>query len=94
MRADLLDASFVGRRIDEQFLRDLPATVDPCGENGEFHTFVYDGPIFRNAIPITVGEKVFRQYTAPRTNGDDSSAAITPEPGTMGFWFCDILKGS
>jgi diphthamide synthase (EF-2-diphthine--ammonia ligase) len=41
-----LASSFVGRIIDESFLADLPAHVDPCGENGEFHTFVFDGPIF------------------------------------------------
>jgi uncharacterized protein (TIGR00290 family) len=55
-----LDASFAGRRFDEQLLRDLPASVDPCGENGEFHTFVYDGPIFTDPIPCETGEVVER----------------------------------
>ena len=55
-----LDASFVGRTIDEDFLRDLPPNVDPCGENGEFHTFVYDAPIFSAPIPYTVGETYLR----------------------------------
>ena len=45
-----LEKSFAGREYDEQFLSDLPANVDPCGENGEFHSFVYDGPIFRERI--------------------------------------------
>jgi uncharacterized protein (TIGR00290 family) len=52
----VLDRSFAGRELDEQFFRDLPANVDPCGENGEFHTFVFDGPIFRNPIPVRAGE--------------------------------------
>ena len=55
-----LDAGFTGRIIDGQFLQDLPAGVDPCGENGEFHTFVFDGPIFREAIAWRKGETVMR----------------------------------
>ena len=57
----VLDKSFVGRELDEAFLSDLPAGVDPCGENGEFHSFVYDGPIFRRRIEFTIGEKVLRE---------------------------------
>jgi uncharacterized protein (TIGR00290 family) len=56
----VLDRSFAGRELDEQFFRDLPHNVDPCGENGEFHTFVFNGPIFRNPIPIRAGETVER----------------------------------
>jgi uncharacterized protein (TIGR00290 family) len=56
----VLDRSFAGRELDESFFRDLPAGVDPCGENGEFHTFVFDGPIFRNPIPVRAGEVVER----------------------------------
>jgi len=55
-----LDASFIGRRFDLDLLEDLPPGVDPCGENGEFHTFVYDGPVFSHAIEITLGEAVTR----------------------------------
>jgi uncharacterized protein (TIGR00290 family) len=50
-----LDASFAGRAFDEALLRDLPPGVDPCGENGEFHTFVHAGPIFRAPIAIQTG---------------------------------------
>ena len=53
-----LDESFAGRPLDEAFLADLPEDVDPCGENGEFHTFVHDGPIFDYAIPVRTGETV------------------------------------
>jgi len=56
----VLPRSFAGRELDDSFFRDLPAAIDPCGENGEFHTFVFDGPIFRNPIPINVGEVVDR----------------------------------
>jgi uncharacterized protein (TIGR00290 family) len=55
-----LDPSFAGRVIDEQFLADLPANVDPCGENGEFHTFVFDGPMFADGVRFRFGETVCR----------------------------------
>jgi uncharacterized protein (TIGR00290 family) len=50
-----LDRSFVGREIDARFLAELPPAVDPCGENGEFHTFVFDGPDFRAPVPFVRG---------------------------------------
>ncbi|MCC6555146.1 MAG: adenine nucleotide alpha hydrolase [Polyangiaceae bacterium] len=56
-----LDSSFVGRTIDEDFLKRLPPDVDPCGEHGEYHTFVYDGPIFCSPLSIELGEIVLRQ---------------------------------
>jgi diphthamide synthase (EF-2-diphthine--ammonia ligase) len=52
----VLDPAFAGREFDRALLADLPATADPCGENGEFHSFVYDGPMFRHPIPIETGE--------------------------------------
>ena len=55
-----LTPDFAGRDFDEQLLRDLPAGVDPCGENGEFHSFAYAGPMFRQPIPIVSGERVER----------------------------------
>jgi len=55
-----LDPSFCGREFDQALLRDFPQHVDPCGENGEFHTFVYEGPIFKRPIPVTRGEVVER----------------------------------
>jgi uncharacterized protein (TIGR00290 family) len=56
----LLAPEFVGREFDEQLLSDLPPEVDPCGENGEFHTFVYAGRMFRHDLPVEVGEIVSR----------------------------------
>lgn len=55
-----LDGGLSGREYDAALLRDLPAGVDPCGENGEFHTFVYDGPGFREPVPFRRGETVVR----------------------------------
>jgi uncharacterized protein (TIGR00290 family) len=56
----ILDRSFAGRELDESFFRDLPAGADPCGENGEFHTFVYDGHIFQKPVKCRPGEVVER----------------------------------
>ena len=55
-----LRKEFCGREINEEFLKDLPDSVDPCGENGEFHSFVYDGPIFHNPVKIKTGETILR----------------------------------
>lgn len=59
-----LPAEFVGRDFDAEFLRDLPRTVDPCGENGEFHTCVYAGPMFHSPISLEPGEIVMRDQFA------------------------------
>jgi uncharacterized protein (TIGR00290 family) len=55
-----LDPAFAGRRFDERLLAELPPGVDPCGENGEFHTFVHAGPIFAEPIAVDAGERVER----------------------------------
>jgi uncharacterized protein (TIGR00290 family) len=57
----VLGEQFVGREIDQEFLSELPPTVDPCGENGEFHSFVHDGPVFKQPIRCTTGERVLRE---------------------------------
>ncbi len=56
----VLGQSFAGKFIDDDFLRDLPASIDPCGENGEFHSFVFDGPIFKEPIGVSPGEVIQR----------------------------------
>jgi uncharacterized protein (TIGR00290 family) len=56
-----LGAEFAGRLLDERFFADLPAGVDPCGENGEYHSFVFGGPIFSREIRFTRGETVLRE---------------------------------
>lgn len=58
--SQVLDKSFSGRLYDEQFLADLPPHVDPCGENGEFHSFVFDGPLFSSPVRFEKGEVVVR----------------------------------
>jgi len=57
---DKLGRAFAGRPVDADLIRELPDSVDPCGENGEFHSFVYDGPIFRRPVYLSVGEVVLR----------------------------------
>tara|TARA_R110002020_G_scaffold17804_5_gene62729 strand:+ start:53032 stop:53751 length:720 start_codon:yes stop_codon:yes gene_type:complete len=82
------DKDFVGTIIDENFIDNLPEGVDPCGENGEFHTFCFDGPIFKNPIPFTIGEKVYREYNAPKTNDNDICKS---DAETYGVWYCDLI---
>jgi uncharacterized protein (TIGR00290 family) len=56
----VLDQEFAGRYFDDKILAELPPRVDPCGENGEFHTFVFDGPLLANRIELRIGERVLR----------------------------------
>lgn len=78
-----LDKSFAGRIIDKNFIKDLPEKVDPCGENGEFHTFTFDGPIFKNKIEFEIGETIMKTYPKPKTNDSDAGEYV--------FWFCDLI---
>lgn len=85
-----LDESWCGKLIDETFIKDLPPTVDPCGENGEFHSFCFDGPIYKKGLPVVTGEKVYKRLE--KIPGDQSMQAELVN--TKGFWFCDLmLKG-
>lgn len=84
-----LDQSFAGRVIDEQFLADLPDHVDPCGENGEFHTFVFDAPNFKAPIPIQTGELIFREI--PRSEDSDDVCSTDTKADNWGFWYQDIF---
>lgn len=76
--AALLDSSFAGRVVDKKFINDLPTAVDPCGENGEFHTFCFDGPLFKHPLKFSKGETVLKEY-------NDKTKSK--------FWFCDLLPG-
>ena len=84
-----LDKSFCGRIIDKNFIKDLPDNVDVCGENGEFHTFVFDGPIFKNPVDYKKGEIIYREYEAPKTAADNCFSKEETAP--YGFYFCDLL---
>lgn len=79
-----LDKSFAGRIIDEDFIKDLPENVDVCGENGEFHTFTFDGPLFKNPVEFEIGEIVKKTYPKPKS--DENS-----EDDEYVFWFCDLI---
>ena len=88
-----LDKSFVGRVIDEQFIKDLPANVDVCGENGEFHTFTFDGPIFTKPVDFEIGEIVYRKYERPEKEDSSDKACDTSATDAFdyGFWYCDLV---
>ncbi len=85
--ANYLDKSFCGRTINKQFLQDLPANVDWCGENGEFHTFVYDGPLFSNSVKFRKGEVIMKDY------GPSKKTDCFKETDNWDykFWFIDLL---
>jgi len=76
-----LGKEFLGKRIGREFLDNLPPDVDPCGENGEFHTFVFNAPFFSSPIPIITGETVHKSYSP---GGDESKGWDT------GFYFLDV----
>lgn len=84
-----LDKSFCGRHIDKELCDDLPPSVDICGENGEFHTFVYDGPVFRYPINFEKGGIVYKKYKAPDLQDSDE---LEMKDSNYGFYFCDLLK--
>jgi uncharacterized protein (TIGR00290 family) len=83
----------VGRNIDADFIASLPPEVDVCGENGEFHSFAFAGPVFKQPVKFKVGEKIYRPVEA--THPGDSNASYVCPSGprrTRGFWFCDLLS--
>ena len=72
--------------IDHKFLVELPPGIDPCGENGEFHTFVFDGPLFKKPVPVRKGELVKKTYTYQKkeTTGEIKKLESC-------YWFQDLL---
>ncbi|MCV6630910.1 MAG: diphthine--ammonia ligase [Flavobacteriaceae bacterium] len=90
--ANKLDASFVGRELDASFLNDLPAGVDPCGENGEFHTFVFDGPIFKRPVAFEIGEIVKRSYALKEEETDNCFQKTNSQPVDNAFWYADLVS--
>lgn len=77
-----------GKEITHELIADLPPDVDACGENGEFHTFAFKGPIFSKPIAYKTGEKVFKEYKAPKNAADSCSNTAHQ---LNGFWYCDLL---
>ena len=82
-----LGEEWVGREVDKSFIEQLPASVDPCGENGEYHTFCYDGPLFGKKIGFTAGEKVYKVLETKAGN----ACALPANAKTKGFWYRDLL---
>jgi len=72
-------SGYAGDIYSNEFLQEIPADIDPCGENGEFHTFVFDGPIFSESIPYQKGTIVDKEYPSPKGEGK------------MVFRFCDLV---
>jgi len=77
---------FCSKVLDEKLIENLPPHVDVCGENGEFHTFAFEGPIFRKAINFTIGEQVHRVYEMPKKEDKE-----VEEKYSYGFWYTDLL---
>lgn len=82
-----LGKEWVGRLIDQSFIDELPVNVDPCGENGEFHSFCFDGPIFRHEISFSLGEKIYKSLEVKQVVDDRHASS----EGTKGFWYCDFI---
>jgi len=79
----------VGKEITPELIMALPDDVDVCGEDGESHTFAFKGPIFSKEIPYKIGEKIFREYKAPKNDDDICNPGNSKKPS--GFWFCDLI---
>jgi uncharacterized protein (TIGR00290 family) len=84
-----LDKKWAGRVINENFIAELPLNVDPCGENGEYHTFCYSGPIFKNDIAFKKGEIIYKPVIIKTI--EDDPCALSANKKTTGFWFCDLI---
>ena len=82
--------SICGKVIDNDLINELPAEIDPCGENGEFHTFAFEGPVFKHKIVFKQVETVFRTYKKPPTNGATDNLNAGKETET-GFWYMDLF---
>jgi uncharacterized protein (TIGR00290 family) len=80
---------FAGKEITQELIGELPADVDVCGENGEFHTFAFKGPVFSRPINYKTGEKVFKEYNAPKDVNDSCLSGDAPK--ISGFWYVDLL---
>lgn len=90
-----LDETHVGSELGADFVKALPPNVDPCGENGEYHSFAFAGPIFREPLRVRVGEKVYRPVEQTHPGSivcPPSSTHASVRPPTRGFWFCDLTE--
>lgn len=88
---EFFDASFCGMDLNENFLNNIPNEVDICGENGEYHTFVYDGPIFSKPIKFAPGEVVHKQYQPCNKNKNRCEKNCEKGKKEFGFWYLDLM---
>ena len=84
---EILGEEYAGEMINQKFISQLPANVDPCGENGEFHSFCFDGPLFRRPVNFLIDQKVFRPLEISAHKKEDSAGRSK----TKGFWYCELL---
>jgi uncharacterized protein (TIGR00290 family) len=84
LRSDLFKEEDLAKDYDQEFLSYIAGRMDPCGENGEFHTFLYNAPYFKNAINFKMGERVLKRYDV---KNEDGTVLNLP-----GFWFVDLYK--
>ena len=87
LSAKYFPETYAGLEINADFLKNLPPDVDPGGENGEYHSFVYDGPIFTNPIAFTLGETIRRTYQPVQDQSDQESPGLVYDHS---FWFIDL----
>lgn len=86
-----LDKSFAGRLIDRDFIKDYPRAADVCGENGEYHSFVFDGPVFKRPVAFEVGETVYHGHPPPPRSGENEGGpSAAPPLWDTGFWYTDL----
>lgn len=79
--AEVLDESYIGKLIDKELVDRLPETADVCGENGEYHTFCYDGPIFKYPVAYTLGNPEYRTYPVKMEDGSEKE---------FSYWFANL----
>jgi len=83
-----LGPSFLAKQIDQEFLNALPIQVDPAGEQGEYHSFVYAGPIFNNVIPFKTGDVILRDFAVKAATATNTQNYDTK------FWFLELLPAT
>lgn len=79
--ATVLGREYIGRHIDESLIKDLPESADVCGEQGEYHTFCYDGPIFSHPVTFTLGQPYEKSFPIKLDDGTEQ---------TFSYWFADL----
>jgi uncharacterized protein (TIGR00290 family) len=79
-----LPKEFIGRRLEQSFINELPKGIDPCGENGEYHSFCYDAPYFRTPVTIECGRIYFKPLELKTLDKAGSASVV------QGYWFCEI----